>query len=93
MHAIDFLDEIPDHHKGNLIENTDLSKNYLSSIDVLNRFVNLKEINASDNYLASINFALPHLKKLILKNNFFKKIPNFSLFPELAQIDLSANQV
>ena len=82
LHELNFLDEVPDNNKAQLVETADLSKNYLSSIDVLARFSNLREINASDNYLSAINFNLHHLKKLVLKNNFFKKIPNLSYFPQ-----------
>ena len=36
----------------------DLHKNYLSSIDVLNQFRNLKTITAADNYIEQINLNL-----------------------------------
>ena len=61
-----------------LWENTqevNLSKNFLSSIDVLNQFRNLRFLIASENYIVEVSLNLPRLEKLDLKKNFIVKFP------------------
>ena len=58
----------------NLME-IDLYKNYLSSIDILNQFKNLRYIRASDNYIEEISLNLQRLEELDLHNNYLNKFP------------------
>jgi Leucine-rich repeat (LRR) protein len=77
LYMISFLEEIPDKKRDEITE-ANLSSNYVSNIDVMAKYPNLLIIDASDNYISSINFKLPRLTKLILRNNFLEQIPNLS---------------
>lgn len=77
LYIISFLEEIPDKKRDEITE-ANLSSNYVSNIDVMAKYPNLLIIDASDNYISSINFKLPRLTKLILRNNFLEQIPNLS---------------
>lgn len=82
LYMITFLEEVMDKKKEEITE-ANLKRNYVSNIDVMAKFPNLLIIDASDNYISSINFALPKLTKLILRNNFLEKIPTLFRFPAL----------
>jgi hypothetical protein len=77
LYLITFLEEITDKKRDEITE-ANLSSNYVSNIDVMANYPNLLIIDASDNYISSINFKLPRLTKLILRNNFLEQIPNLS---------------
>jgi Leucine-rich repeat (LRR) protein len=77
LYLITFLEEITDKKRDEITE-ANLSSNYVSNIDVMAKYPNLLIIDASDNYISSINFKLPRLTKLILRNNFLEQIPNLS---------------
>ena len=70
-----------------------LSKNYLSSIDLLNRFLNLRKISAGYNYISSVKLSLPKLMELDLKNNYLTKVPYLNLFPNLRVLNVRANKI
>jgi len=79
LYQLIFLEDFPDINP-ELITSADLSNNFISNIDVMAMYPNLISIDASDNYISSINFKLPRLQKLILRNNFLEQIPNLSQF-------------
>ena len=65
------------------LQEIDLHKNFLSSIDVLNQFRNLKVIKASDNYITEINLNLQRLEDLDLHNNYIYKMPLLHSLPKI----------
>lgn len=79
-----------------LWENTlevNLSKNFLSSIDVLNQFRSLRYLTASENYIIEVSLNLPRLEKLDLRQNFIGKFPLLHQLPKLRDLDLSHNRL
>ena len=52
-----------------------LHKNFLSSIDILNSFRNIRIIKASNNYIQEINLNLQKLEDLDLQNNYITNFP------------------
>lgn len=70
-----------------------LHKNFLSSIDVLNHFRNLREIRASDNYIQEINLNLQRLEVLDLNNNYICKFPILHSLPKISRLNLNTNKI
>ena len=60
---------------------------------MLNKFTKLKTLDASDNYISSLNLTLPKLLTLDLRNNFIEKVPNLQQLPMLQKLDLSTNKL
>ena len=70
-----------------------VNNNYLSSIDILNKFDGLKKINAGHNYIASINLTLANLQELDLRNNTITRLPFFSKLPNLKILNMKSNKI
>ena len=75
------------------LQEIDLHKNFLSSIDILNQFRNLKLIKASDNYIQEINLNLQRLEDLDLHNNYITKFPLLHQLPKITKLNLNANKI
>ncbi len=75
------------------IEEIYLNRNFLANIDALNQLKKLRKISANDNYIASVNLILPHLKELDLRNNFLDRIPSLKDLPQLRSLNISNNKV
>lgn len=50
-------------------------------------------IDASNNYIRSINLELPKLEELWLGNNYIEKVPVLTRLPELQTLELNANKI
>ena len=70
-----------------------VNNNYLSSIDILNKFDGLMKINAGHNYIASINLTLANLQELDLRNNTIARLPFFSKLPNLKILNMKSNKI
>ena len=70
-----------------------INNNYLSSIDILNKFDGLRKINAGHNYIASINLTLANLQELDLRNNTITRLPFFSKLPNLKILNMKSNKI
>ena len=70
MQEIEYLEPL-ESHMVDLIK-IDISRNHLSNIELLHKFTQLKVINASDNFIRSIDLNLHSLQELDLRNNFIE---------------------
>jgi Leucine-rich repeat (LRR) protein len=80
----------------NMWENTleiSVRKNYISSIEVLNQFSNLRFLDASENYLQEVSLNLPRLEKLDLRHNFIARFPFLHQLPRLKVLSLAHNRL
>ena len=68
-----------------------MNKNYLSSIEQLNKFRNLKAISASNNYIYEVHLELGRLESLDLTNNYLSEVPNLTGTPKLMELNLTSN--
>ena len=59
MYDLNFIDEVIE--KPLLINEISINHNYLSNIDLVNKFTKLRTLDASDNYISIINLTLPKL--------------------------------
>ena len=57
------------------IQEINISKNFLDSIEILNKLHRLRSINAGDNYLDKVSLNLAKLQVLDLRNNFLTSVP------------------
>ena len=74
----------------------DLSKNELISVAVLNRFLQLRSINASGNSIAigaGVVLRLPKLVELDLSENRLVAVPPLTELPSLQVLRLQRNQI
>jgi len=69
LYNIDILAKVDREITENL-QVINLSKNYLSNIDLLNRFASLRKISAGYNYIPEVKLSLSKLVELDLRNNF-----------------------
>jgi Leucine-rich repeat (LRR) protein len=78
---------------GNL-EEIFLSRNMINNIDTLSKFMNLRTIDASNNYIEEVVLFLPKLEKLDLSNNYLKKFPLLENgMDQLRILNLSQNRL
>ena len=87
-----FVDALPYSMASKIIE-IQITKNLISNLDSFNKLVNLKVINASDNYISSVNIHLNKLQELHLRNNFITKVPILHQMPSLRILDLNTNKI
>lgn len=76
----------------NVVE-INVQKNFLSSIDVLNHFSNLRFLIASDNYIHEVSLNLPKLEELDLHNNFISRFPLLNQLNKLRLLNLNSNRI
>jgi Leucine-rich repeat (LRR) protein len=80
-------------HKWNILEEINLSKNLLLSIDVLNMYPNLKILIANNCYIEELNLSLPKLQHLDVNSNNIKVFPVLTNMLELSHLDLGNNKL
>ena len=75
------------------LEELHLQRNMLCNIDILNAQLNLRVLDASDNYLEEVNLKIPKLQTLNLQNNYLKKFPVLQNMNNLRYLNLNSNQL
>ena len=81
------------HHAWQNLSKINVSRNMLISIDILEMYHNLKMIDASTNYIQSVELNLPKLKELKLANNHLTQFPDIVTCKRLTFLDLSNNKI
>lgn len=89
LQDIDFLRS----HRWSSLAEVNCSRNLIANIDVLNGFHQLTFIDASNNYIKSVNLNLKHLVQLHLHNNFIDKFPSLPKSKGLRYLNLNANKL
>lgn len=89
LYDLDFMANV--HWKN--LETVHMNRNMVSSIDVLNKFLNLRYIDASNCYIEEVNFTLPKLEYLDISNNYLRNFPNLQHMPRLKYLNLNSNQL
>jgi Leucine-rich repeat (LRR) protein len=75
------------------LEAAHLNRNLINSISVLNKFHNLKVINATNCYIEEVSLKLPKLEELDLSNNFLKSFPTLINMQKLRHLSLNSNKL
>ena len=75
------------------LEQIYLSSNELESIDLLDKFENLRIIDASSNSISEVNMRLPNLESMLLKDNNLKQFPVLTDMQKLIVLNLQSNKI
>lgn len=86
------LDFMQDHSWNNLQE-INISRNLLINIDILNMYINLKQIDASSNYIETVDLNLSKLQVLNLSNNHLEEFPDIIPCKKLFKLNLASNKI
>lgn len=80
-------------HKWNILEEINLSKNLVLSIDVINMYQNLRVVIANNCYIEELNLSLPKVEYLDVSNNNLHVFPVLANMEVLTHLNLSNNKM
>lgn len=75
------------------LEQLHLTKNHLLNIDAIDKFQNLRIVDASNNYIEEVSLSLPKLESLNLMNNYLMRFPKLKNMKNLKFLDLTSNKI
>ena len=81
------------HFEWNQLEEVHLDRNRIQSIDILCNYPNLKTLDASNNYIRSVNLTNKMLHSVNLSNNFIEYFPGLASARGLRDLNVSQNKL